>query len=59
MPIVGATNPTFTVAAPNSGTYSVFASNGVCDVIDDITITFNPQPVIANPPNDIFICDHL
>ena len=53
VPIVGATNPTFTVLSPNSGTYSLFVSDGTCDVTDEIEIVFATPPVIANPPIDM------
>jgi len=52
--------PTFTVTAPNSGTYSVQAfdpADPTCVTGDTIDINFGMQPVIANPPLDLFICD--
>jgi len=54
--IPGATNPTLTVIA--DGTYSVEAVDGICRVASNqVTITFNPQPVIDSPPIDLFQCD--
>ncbi|MEX0998073.1 MAG: hypothetical protein WDZ45_13565, partial [Flavobacteriaceae bacterium] len=53
-------NPTFTVTAPNSGLYAVEVVDPLdptCSVTDDILIEFLPQPIIASPPIDIFICD--
>ncbi|MCG2418520.1 hypothetical protein K8089_05750, partial [Aequorivita sp. F47161] len=55
--IPGATNPTYTVNAPNSGTYMVEATDNGCTVADSVDINFYEQPVIANPPQDIAICD--
>ncbi|WP_443632543.1 T9SS type B sorting domain-containing protein [Candidatus Marifrigoribacter sp. Uisw_064] len=55
--IAGATNPTFLVVSPNSGTYSVEVNDSICLVLDDIEVTFLPVPVIENPPIDITICD--
>lgn len=58
--IPGAINPTYTVVAPNSGTYSVEVVDPVdptCIVSDSIEVTFLSQPVIANPPIDLFQCD--
>ncbi|MFT5236591.1 MAG: hypothetical protein ACI9M9_000178, partial [Flavobacteriaceae bacterium] len=56
-PIAGAMSPTYLVSAPNSGTYSLLVSDGTCDDIDDVIVTFNPQPLIANQPNDLFLCN--
>ena len=50
---------TFTVTAPNSGTYSVEVFNSLdttCIVIDSVEVTYKDQP-IANEPNDLFQCD--
>ncbi|MCR9182704.1 MAG: hypothetical protein NXH73_07235, partial [Flavobacteriaceae bacterium] len=55
-----ALNPTFTVTAPNSGLYAVEVIDPLdptCSVTDDILIEFLPQPIIASPPIDLFICD--
>ncbi|WP_443632542.1 T9SS type B sorting domain-containing protein [Candidatus Marifrigoribacter sp. Uisw_064] len=56
--IAGATNPTYLVVSPNSGTYSVEVTDGACVVLDDIIITFLPSPVVENPPIDLSICDN-
>jgi hypothetical protein len=59
-PIPGATNPTYTVIAPNSGTYSVVVidpADPTCPVGDSIDITFNTQPFIDSPAIDLFQCD--
>ncbi|PIV49033.1 MAG: hypothetical protein COS19_10525, partial [Flavobacteriaceae bacterium CG02_land_8_20_14_3_00_34_13] len=53
-------NPTFTASAPNSGLYEVEVfdpADPTCAVTDDIVITFFPQPIIASPAIDLFICD--
>ena len=53
-------NPTFVVAAPNSGIYSVEVidpADPTCIVGDSIVINFFFQPVIDSPPLDLFICD--
>src|SRR5690606_35350365 len=55
--IPGAINPTYTVNPPNSGNYSVEATDNGCAISDDIDINFLPQPIIASPPQDIDICD--
>lgn len=55
--IPGATSSTYTVIAPNSGTYAVEVADGVCVVRDEIEITYLPQPIIASPPRDLYICD--
>ena len=55
--IPGATNPTYTVNAPNSGTYTVEATENGCTVTDSVVVNFYEQPVIANPPLDLTICD--
>ncbi|MCH2490690.1 MAG: hypothetical protein MK211_11125, partial [Flavobacteriales bacterium] len=50
---------TFTVTAPNSGTYTVEAfdpADPTCLISDSIEINFFPQPV-ANQPDDLFQCD--
>ena len=56
-PIAGAINPTYTVNPPNSGLYSVEATENGCTVSDSIDINFLPQPIIASRPLDISICD--
>ncbi|MGJ8667409.1 MAG: hypothetical protein ACSHW7_13655, partial [Patiriisocius sp.] len=51
---------TFTAAFPNSGTYSVTVfdpADPTCQITDSVEITFNLQPIIANPPMDLFQCD--
>ena len=51
---------TFTVLAPNSGTYSVEVidpTDPTCIVNDSIDINFYTQPYIDSTPNDLFICD--
>ncbi|MGO3181355.1 MAG: T9SS type B sorting domain-containing protein [Aequorivita sp.] len=55
--IPGETNATYTVNAPDSGTYTAVATDNDCSVSDDIEITFLSQPIIASPPEDLFICD--
>ena len=53
-------NPTFTVTAPNSGTYSVTVydpADPTCLISDSIEITFLNQPIIDAPAIDLFICD--
>ena len=50
---------TFTVTAPNSGTYSVEVFNALdttCIVTDQVEVLYKDQPV-ANAPNDLFQCD--
>ena len=50
---------TFTVTAPNSGTYSVEVFNSLdptCIVTDQVEVTYTDPPV-ANQPNDLFQCD--
>ncbi len=50
---------TFTVTAPNSGTYSVEVFNALdttCIVTDQVEVLYKNQP-IANTPNDLFQCD--
>ena len=50
---------TFTVTAPNSGTYSVEVFNSLdtsCIVIDAVEVLYKNQP-IANAPVDLFQCD--
>ena len=50
---------TFTVTAPNSGTYSVEVFNpldATCIVTDQVEVTYLDPPV-ANQPNDLFQCD--
>jgi len=39
--IAGETNPTLTVASPNSGTYGVSVTGAGCTVTDDVVITFS------------------
>ena len=55
--IPGENNPTLAVSWPNSGTYEVIVTDGGCDISDEIEVTFLNQPVIANPPQDLFMCD--
>ena len=50
---------TFTVTAPNSGTYSVEVFNPLdptCIITDQVEVTYTDPPV-ANQPNDLFQCD--
>ena len=59
-PIPGATNPTYLVTSPNSGTYSVEVidpADPLCPGIDSVDINYITSPVIASPPIDIAICD--
>ncbi|MGV6829343.1 MAG: hypothetical protein ACWA45_08095, partial [Flavobacteriales bacterium] len=59
-PIAGETNPSYLVIAPNSGTYSVDVvdpNDPGCTVSDSVIINFLPQPIIANPPLNLFQCD--
>ncbi|SDW44326.1 hypothetical protein SAMN05216556_105165, partial [Aequorivita viscosa] len=55
--IPGATNSTYTATAPNSGEYTVEVNQDGCIITDSINILFNPQPIIANPPQDLGLCD--
>lgn len=55
-PIPGATNSTLNVIV--NGIYSVEAIDGICRVTSNpVVVSFNPQPVIAGPPVDLFQCD--
>ncbi|MBV1923727.1 MAG: hypothetical protein KUG68_06855, partial [Flavobacteriaceae bacterium] len=59
-PIAGATNTTYLVTSPNSGTYSVEVidpSDPLCPGIDSVDINYITSPVIASPPIDLSICD--
>ncbi|MEZ4792982.1 MAG: PKD domain-containing protein, partial [Gelidibacter sp.] len=52
----GETNPTLTVASPNSGTYSVTVTDQSCSLTESVVITYFPNPVV-NPISDYMLCD--
>ena len=54
--IPGATGPSLPVTVP--GLYRVDAFEGICFVSDEITVTFNPNPV-AVEPTPLNVCDEL
>ncbi|AVI49986.1 hypothetical protein C5O00_01915 [Pukyongia salina] len=54
--IPGATGPSLPVTV--AGLYRVDAFEGICFVSDEITVTFNPNPV-AVVPTDLELCDEL
>ncbi|NNJ82508.1 MAG: hypothetical protein HKP11_09960, partial [Flavobacteriaceae bacterium] len=54
--IPGATGPSLPVTT--AGLYRVDAFEGICFVSDEITVTFNPNPV-AVVPTDLELCDEL
>ncbi|MDP2688041.1 MAG: hypothetical protein Q8O62_12515, partial [Aequorivita sp.] len=56
-PIAGEINPTYTVNPPNSGIYSVEATDNGCTISDSVDINFLPQPIIASRPQNIDICN--
>ena len=55
--IEGATMETYTVDPPNSGNYEVRVQSGVCQFTGNINILYANQPVIENPPIDLFLCN--
>ncbi|OUR91466.1 hypothetical protein A9Q87_10940, partial [Flavobacteriales bacterium 34_180_T64] len=54
--LAGETNPTLTVSSPDSGTYSVEVTDQSCTLLEDVVITFFPNPII-NPISEYILCD--